>query len=337
MTFSGAGGSSNNHSAHPQVPAGSQRTLRTAIIAALVIAVLFVGGVILGARMLVTKQVYSPVSVSPVDAPEASSPTCSDVVGALTPRAGRFTKVPVQQPEPPGVGAYRSAQGTELTVRCGVYPPNQYTVLSQPQESGGTKWLELKDAVDATGLRTWYAVSSSPVVAVTSTADRQSVIEALTPIGETVKQHHGSAPAPTPKPYPLSTVALDPAHSTAGPACNRFTAKLPRSIANHDLGNLPGTHPPSLSHTYLPHGDALGTGPIVIRCGVAVPPSYAPGATLTQVNSVPWFKDTADGQDIWYALGRERVVAVSAPPQFAGDAVNEASAAIEQTLPARGQ
>ena len=70
---------------------------------------------------------------------------------------------------------------------------------------------------------------------------------------------------------------------------------------------------------------AEGRDPIVLRCGVAPSPNYAPGAQLAQVNDIPWFEDVllANGTtaSTWYALGRDSGIAVSLPQAESNEAI----------------
>ena len=70
---------------------------------------------------------------------------------------------------------------------------------------------------------------------------------------------------------------------------------------------------------------APGRDAIVLRCGVAEPENYGPGARLDQVNGIPWFEDVklANGTtaSTWYAMGRDVQVAASLPQAESNEAI----------------
>ena len=313
-----------------QAPANT--TPRVQILLAIVVAVFFVAVVIVAAKIAGDRQTYSPVSMGPVDAPKASSQQCSDIVAGLPEKAGAFKKVELSQPAPEGAGAYRNSEGTELTVRCGVIVPDQFTVLSSLSEAGGASWFEVSDATPGSSLTSWYSVGASPVVAVTSEAE---VGDALTAIGESVAAHSDRAAAPKPKAYPLSDLpgvadGNQAANKNTKQVCEKFLSALPDSM--EQWKRTKEKDAPKLSVTYI----AEGLEPVVVRCGVAMPKDYQPGTKLTQVDDVPWFSEpgVARGSTSgrWFALGHEEIVAL-AMPQNAGDSViTKVSTAIMDTM-----
>ncbi|WP_293830848.1 DUF3515 domain-containing protein, partial [uncultured Corynebacterium sp.] len=64
---------------------------------------------------------------------------------------------------------------------------------------------------------------------------------------------------------------------------------------------------------------------IVLRCGVADPENYGPGARLDQINGVPWFEDVklvnGTTASTWYAMGRDVQVAASLPQAESNEAI----------------
>lgn len=345
-------------------------TPRYLIILSTVLAVALIIGVIAAAKITVDRKVYAPMAMGPVDAPEASSQVCADFVDRLPSDLGRFRAVELREPAPSGAAGYRDSSGAELSVRCGVNVPDQYTVLSPVFSAGEVRWTAVSDATPGSDLRTWYAVGGSPAVAVTTSAD---VGGALGAVGSALSSIYDANSPAKPAPYPLSDAPVAGGSEGSGeagtsgaaggsegsggsggetesPACRKFLESLPSALDSWRLvhtstgsgksstgsgtpsdqakfGSLPKDvsrsaldKAPSGSATYL----ADDREPVVIRCGLAMPKSYAPGAQLTQVDDVPWFSDPSLSRGStmghWYALGHEQIVGL-AMPQSAGDEV----------------
>ena len=166
---------------------------------ALILSVVFVAAVLAGAKILIDRNVYTAVAMGPVEAPAADSDACAATIDDLPDRIGDFRDVGIVDPAPEGAAGFRDSGGTELTVRCGVSTPGQLTQVSEltdPQDGGGTPWLEIQDATPGSELSTWYAVGQSPVVAVTTDADLS--VGDLTGICEAVTAHGSAEDAPEP-------------------------------------------------------------------------------------------------------------------------------------------
>lgn len=176
-------------------------TPRYLLVLSTVLAILLIVVVIVAAKITMDKKVYAPVAMGPVDAPEASSQVCSDFVAALPRDLDRFRSVEVRDPAPEGAAAYRDSSGAELSVRCGVNVPDQYTVLSPVFTSGDARWTAVSDATPGSDLRTWYAVGGSPAVAVTASSDVGSALEG---VGSTLSSLYDANSPAKPAPYPLS-------------------------------------------------------------------------------------------------------------------------------------
>ncbi|WP_296214161.1 DUF3515 domain-containing protein [uncultured Corynebacterium sp.] len=311
-------------------PASPIATPRYLLILSTVLAMVLIVAVIAAAKVTMDKKVYAPVALGPVDAPEASSKVCKDFVAALPRDLGRFRAVEVRDPAPEGAAAFRDSSGAELSVRCGVHVPDQYTVLSPVFSSGDADWTAVADATPGSDLRTWYAVGGSPAVAVTASAD---VGDALDGVGSTLSSLYDAHSPAQPAPYPLSTapVAGDSGGSgkadgsgkagtsggsgktgtsdgaTESPVCRKFLETLPDSLGDWRLVHISAGSPKVKNADALPEGVdesvfdkapsgsatylAEGHEPVVIRCGLEMPEAYEPGAQLTQVDDVPWFSD----------------------------------------------
>ncbi|HIW96599.1 MAG TPA: DUF3515 domain-containing protein [Candidatus Corynebacterium gallistercoris] len=318
-----------------QPPANS--TPRFQIVLAIVVAVFFIVAVIAAAKIAGDRQTYSPVSMGPVDAPLAESAACEDIAGSLPGEASGFQRVEITAPAPVGAVAYRNASGAELTVRCGVYAPDQYTVLSSTTDEGGATWLLVSDATPGSNLRTWYSVGSSPVVAVTTEGDIGSMLDTVGQAVATAPQEGEGAPQPGA--FPLSTVPAtasrnDPA---AARVCEGFLTALPET-----MGDWQRTEPTGEAARQEPDHTATYTGeglePVVIRCGVDMPEAYEAGARLTQVDEVPWFSEpglargSTSGQ--WFGLGFEQIVAIAMPQVGGDDVISPVSRAMAETMDA---
>ncbi|MGJ4049807.1 DUF3515 domain-containing protein [Corynebacterium macclintockiae] len=359
-------------------------TPRYLIILSTVLAVALIIGVIAAAKITVDRKVYAPMAMGPVDAPEASSQVCADFVDRLPGDLGRFRAVELREPAPSGAAGYRDSSGAELSVRCGVNVPDQYTVLSPVFSAGEVRWTAVSDATPGSDLRTWYAVGGSPAVAVTTSAD---VGGALGAVGSALSSIYDAKSPAKPAPYPLSDAPVAGGSEGSGgagtsggaggsggagtsggaggsggagtsgdsggsgtsggetesPACRKFLDSLPSALGSWRLVHTStgsgtpsdqakfGSLPKDVSRSALdkaPSGSATyltdDREPVVIRCGLAMPKSYAPGAQLTQVDDVPWFSapSLSRGSTMghWYALGHEQIVGL-AMPQSAGDEV----------------
>lgn len=301
-------------------------TPRSRVFVALGLAIFFVAAVIGGAWVMMQRHVYTPVAMGPVHAPAAESAQCLQLASRLPEKLPGYKKVSVVDPAPAGTGAFRDSQGEELTVRCGISVPDQYTVLSRTRDAAGARWLEVPDATPGSALRTWYSVGSSPAVAVTSTKD---IADILPEFSESLSALDG--PAPTPGPYPLGTLRMVSPESAAAPVCQSFLDALPATVEGYERTQRADA--PSLSATYLSTG---AEEPVVIRCGAALPESYRPGEKITQVDSVAWFADPSlsrgSTSGLWYALSHEQIVAVSMPNSAGNELVSQVTRAISETM-----
>ncbi|WP_293818941.1 DUF3515 domain-containing protein [uncultured Corynebacterium sp.] len=335
-------------------------TPRYLLVLSTVLAILLIVVVIVAAKITMDKKVYAPVAMGPVDAPEASSQVCSDFVAALPRNLDRFRSVEVRDPAPEGVAAFRDSSGAELTVRCGVNVPDQYTVLSPVFASGDTRWTAVSDATPGSDLRTWYAVGGSPAVAVTASSDVGSALEG---VGSTLSSLYDANSPAKPASYPLSEAPVaggsggsgkagTSGGATESPACRKFLETLPDALGDWRLAHtgagsskvksadaLPEgvdesvfDKAPSGSATYL----ADGHEPVVIRCGLEMPEAYEPGANLTQVDDVPWFSDPSLSRGStmghWYALGREQIVGLAMPQSAGDEVISSVTSAISSSL-----
>ncbi len=309
---------------------------RTTTVLALVLAVVFVGAVLAGAKILVDRNVYTDVSMGPVDAPDADSPACDAILDALPDRTSDYRSVGITEPAPTGAAAYRDSGGAELTVRCGVSAPAQYSVVSSVVSHGGTDWLRVDDATEGSDLSTWYSLSSTPVVAVTGSVDPGTALDrtvSFDGIGRAIADNT-DGDAPTPRALPLTDLPAD----RSAASCTEFGDALADAFgAYRRVTETTAGEPIDGVAVWT----APGAEPVVVRCGVGMPESYAAGAQLTQVDEVPWYEDTALGNGstagVWYALGYGSTVAVSLPLDVGDTVLPQISGIIADTMVKTGE
>lgn len=260
---------------------------RTPVYAALVLAVVLVVGVLIGARVVFERAGDRPVALPELPAEQADSPECTGLIADLPDSLGDFDRAELAEPAPARAAAWSKTSTERVTLRCGVDAPAQWTEGAETEQTGGVEWLPVSDP--DTELTTWYSVDRSVVVAVTAegfdpTEDLAESVAAL-PAGSVEKN-----------PLPLA----DAATPEAG-GCEKVLAALPDQMGDY---RRVGAEAPRALWT------ARGLPPVVAVCGVAMPESYAPGGQVTEVNGVNWFSEG----DTLYALGLDKVVAVSTPP-----------------------
>ncbi|MDO4910021.1 MAG: DUF3515 domain-containing protein [Corynebacterium sp.] len=264
-----------------------------AMVIALILPILLLIGVIIGVR-----QLNNPaVAVGTIDTPDASSQACTDLVNNLPKRVDGTRRSDILDPVPAGAAAWSS----EITLRCGVSMPTQYTELSSIENIGDIQWLTVTDETPGSDLRTFYTVNTTPIVAVTTNEGKDPRKDLAKSLKTLAGQTHAV------NPLPLSSL-----QATASADTQAYADKLPDTIstggATYTKKNLDDT---TIGYT------APGYEEIVIRLGVGMPESYQAGAQLQQINDVPWYQETTLGNGItsgqWYALGQKIGVAVSVP------------------------
>ncbi|WP_052092958.1 DUF3515 domain-containing protein [Corynebacterium tuscaniense] len=310
---------------------------RTLVYITLGLSLLLVVGVLAGSKLVLDRTAHQPVVLSPLPAPLAESPECAAVVEQLPEKLAGHKRTPLADPAPAGAAVWQSSSTERITLRCGVDMPLQYTELSPTFTAAGAKWVKVGDPT-GTGLATWFTVDRTPVLAVT--ADNAALGRHDNPVeGLNLAAAEGAAPEPARA--PLAT--LEDAQDYSARACNEFIAALPKGLAEgYTPIDFSGVEGLAKDRTQVWAGDGLE--PIVVRCGVKQPASYAPGAVLTQVDEIPWFEDeaAAEGPETsgglattLYALGREANIALSLPAGLGDEALNTVSGVISSTVPER--
>lgn len=289
------------------------------------IAVAFTIAVLVGARLVLQRAADQPVAMPVVPAPQASSAECAEFIDALPAKVLGYGRAELADPAPAGAAAWQKSSTERVTLRCGVDLPLQYTTLSQPEEIGGARWLEVRDTAPGSTLATWFTTDRSPVIAVTGdTAGGRSPVE-------DIDASRLPEVDPAPAPAPLSQLA-----SGDAPACRGFAEAAPEHIAEgFSLVDAPLADPNTDPNTVA--WTAPGREPVVVRCGVAAPEHYRAGARLAQVNGTPWFEDTAPGgatgAATWYALGRAAQVAAYIPAAGGNEVITNLTDFIAGTVP----
>lgn len=61
---------------------------------------------------------------------------------------------------------------------------------------------------------------------------------------------------------------------------------------------------------------AWGEPPVVLRCGVGLPPEYEPDAVLTELNGVAWLPIDGVGGEFFATVDRDPIVEVAIPEAY---------------------
>ncbi|AZA11308.1 DUF3515 domain-containing protein [Corynebacterium gerontici] len=281
---------------------------KTPILIALALSILLVFGVIIGAKIVYDRAAQQPVAMASLDSPDADTAECQQFVDALPDTFAGHKRAELAEPAPNGAAAWASSSTERITLRCGVSVPLQYTKITPTEEIDGVQWIRVDDATPGSTLRTWFAVNKFPLVAVT--ADDPALDGQGMPLKDLPLDGLENRNA-KPFPIPLAQEAAE-----ASKSCKHLLEALPEQLDDDYAA----------TNTDLPQTKAwtsFGKEPVVLRCGVEFPKAYKAGAQLQQINGVPWFEDTTLGNgttaSTWYPMGRDVVIAVSAPNE--GNAV----------------
>ncbi|MDO4927764.1 MAG: DUF3515 domain-containing protein [Corynebacterium sp.] len=316
----------NSASDYPEARENIEAPRRqTPIIIALILALLLVTGVLIGTKVMYSRIKDQPVSVASIDAPDATTSQCQNVLAAVPDELNGLDQAPLADPIPAGVAVWRDQEANQITLRCGIEAPQQYSEYATEFTAAGTSWFEVRDATPGLDLATWYAVGSTPLVAITAQGqpaqdkvDFAELTDALSYLDDTPQDYQPLALSDFKTPYT--------GH------CEEFLSELPASIGDSPTYERIAHTDLSQSAVYI----AAGLEPIVIRCGVEFPASYEPGAQLQQINGVNWMEDTTLGNgttaSTWYAIDRADVVVASMPQAGGSAALPVISNAIAATL-----
>ena len=354
---------------HTEDGAAEESIGKAPIYVSLGLSLSLVAVVLVGARIIGGGA--PTVTLSDLPAERADSAECQQLIASLPDDVAGLPRAEIAEPAPAGVAAWSSGSSgasdnyrDQVSLRCGVDMPFQYSEYSAPQAIGdggasdsgtdaATEWIEVRDQTPGSSLSTWYTTNRFPTVAVTvdrpeetdsadgaATEQARQAIEELTGATEALALHEH-----TPHPAPLSELtsagpdAVDMCHDLLEAARDGFTPAegyelytSTRSNADDNDDNTGrATEADTVAWTHP------GYEPIVLRCGIA-DPEVPRGERLQQINEVPWYEDTvlADGTtaSTWYPLGREVAVAVSTPQASAQEALSRITGLVKQHTPA---
>lgn len=269
-----------------------------AMLVALALPIILLIGVLIGVR-----QLNNPaVGLGMVEAPQADSQECAELLENLPSKLDGHRRSALVDPAPSGAAAWSKS----ITLRCGVNTPYQYNALSITETVNNIEWLTVQDTTPGSDLKTYYAVNTDPVVAITVDGDydpREKVTKPLSVLQtlsqeEIIQLQH---------PLPLEDI-----HTQASVDTQAYAHALPEVLSTNDTTYTRVT----IDETTIGY-HAVGQESIVIKLGTDIPSDYEAGAQLQQVNNVPWFESTilANGTTggVWSALGEKIGITVFVP------------------------
>lgn len=107
----------------------------------------------------------------------------------------------------------------------------------------------------------------------------------------------------------FAAVEVEPHTLTSGsePACESLDSDLPEVVSDAVRRDVRGE----------PAGVvAWGEPPVVLRCGVGLPPEYEPDAVLTELNGVAWLPIDGVGGEFFATVDRDPIVEVAIPDAY---------------------
>ncbi|AOS65295.1 DUF3515 domain-containing protein [Actinoalloteichus hymeniacidonis] len=131
-------------------------------------------------------------------------------------------------------------------------------------------------------------------------------------------------------PLPLVEVPAEDAESAE---CESLTAALPEELSSGDQ---------TLNRRELMDPAPVGAAawgnaehdPVVLRCGLGTPAELTSTSALVDVSGVQWLEIRGEGSTTWTAVDRPVSVALTTPDGTGSGALQGASAAIGEALPA---
>ncbi|APT84641.1 hypothetical protein CAQU_05680 [Corynebacterium aquilae DSM 44791] len=303
---------------------------RTPMLIALGLAIALTVGVLVGAKVVYERAAHQPVSLSPVAAPDASSVQCAEFLDRLPKKVMGFERAELADPAPEGAAVFAADSQRQVSVRCGVSVPAQFSVLSHTRDVDGVEWLKVTDDTPGSSLVSWYSVNRAPTVAVTTDVADDPVVDLSEAVAGIAEAH------PQPAGVPLGDLPQAADYAAVAAQCSAFAKALPASVGDGykrlDEAAVRAAGAPEGAVVYT----AEGVEPVVVRCGVGFPVEYQPGARLDDVNSVPWLTSAelknGSTAGVFYGLGFDATVAVSTPRSVGGTAVTSVSDAMVKNL-----
>lgn len=105
------------------------------------------------------------------------------------------------------------------------------------------------------------------------------------------------------------------------------------------LGDLPEVVSDAVTRDVEPAelpAAAWGQPPIVLRCGVGLPPEYRPDAILTEIDGVAWLPAEGVGGTFFATVDRDPVVEVSVPDDYdPASVLGDLGASVAANVPLR--
>jgi hypothetical protein len=107
----------------------------------------------------------------------------------------------------------------------------------------------------------------------------------------------------------FGAVEVEPHTLTQGSSsdCEALDADLPNVVSDAVRRDVED-EPPGIV--------AWGEPPVVLRCGVEMPPEYEPDAVLTELNGVAWLPIDGVGGDFFATVDRDPIVEVAIPEAY---------------------
>jgi hypothetical protein len=107
----------------------------------------------------------------------------------------------------------------------------------------------------------------------------------------------------------FGAVEVEPYDVPAGAdqACASLISDLPEVVSDAVTRDVKPAELPAA---------AWGQPPIVLRCGVGLPPEYRPDAILTEIDGVAWFPAEGAGGMFFATVDRDPIVEVAVPDDY---------------------
>jgi hypothetical protein len=107
----------------------------------------------------------------------------------------------------------------------------------------------------------------------------------------------------------FGAVSVDPYDPLPGSesACTALLTSLPEVVADAVTRDVDPAELPAA---------AWGEPPIVLRCGVGLPPEYQPDAILTEIDGVGWLPAEGIGGSFYATVDRDPIVEVAVPDDY---------------------
>jgi hypothetical protein len=132
----------------------------------------------------------------------------------------------------------------------------------------------------------------------------------------------------TQDPVPIAPV---PAPKADSPECAALMAALPDELGRYRRAPVVEPAPPGAAAWRADSDEDR----VVLRCGLDRPLDFVVGVPTQIVEPVTWFQVSEAGQTTWFAVDRPVYIALTLPGGSGPTPIQDISAAISETLPAR--